>query len=67
MKKQSEKKTKKKPWRKQDDPLYQKASDIAARATPFESFRDEDDALDYYRELRQDTYESMQDRYSGEY
>jgi len=51
-----------KPWRKQDDPRYRKASRMAARATPFEKFKDEDAAMDYYRELRRNNYEWLKDR-----
>lgn len=48
-------------WRKQDDPRYQRASDIATRAACAidrrRPFRDEDDMLEYMREMRSDIYD----------
>lgn len=47
-------------WRRQDDPRYQRASDIAAKAACRRDarypFRDEDEMLDYMREIRSDIY-----------
>ena len=55
--------------RKQDDPLYRAASDIAISAACYRDkqkpFRDEDDMLEYTRELRSDLHEQMQDERYG--
>ena len=47
-------------WRKQDDPNYTRAADIATRAAlsrhAIKPFIDEDEMLDYMREIRSDVY-----------
>ena len=53
----------KKRWRKQDTKRYQVACRKAAAATPWESFRDEDEAMDYYREMRGNYYNRWDSRY----
>lgn len=57
------KKPKTRPWRKQDDPNYQKASKYAALGMDWERYKDEDEAMDAYRERREALREWYQERY----